>query len=117
MPISWITHGGKRILYTDYRTLKEDQMLGLLAEGFIVTAESPEPILVLMDLRETFVTGEFIKKLKSYGSEIKGKIIKASVLGIAGVKKILFNTILVFLGSPDFKAFTDEGEAKEYLAR
>jgi hypothetical protein len=115
MPVQWIEYKGKKILYADYRGLKsEDLMLqNLKAEGEIYKSTSFN-ILSLADFRDTYISKDFMEKIKQLGKEHKGRTAKAAVLGITGIKNIFINVYTAFTGE-SLKCFNDELSAKEYL--
>jgi len=115
MPVQWIDYKGKRILYADYRNLKsEDLMLqNLKAEGDVYR-NSSMGILSLNDYRDTYISKDFMEKIKELGKVHKGRTTKAAVLGITGIKQIFFNVYSAFTGE-HVKCFSDEISAKEYL--
>ncbi|MBN2612485.1 MAG: hypothetical protein JXB00_13085 [Bacteroidales bacterium] len=117
MPVSWIDYKGHRILYSDYRGLKsEDLMLKNLEKEAEFYKNCQFKVLSLNDYRDTFVSKSFMNKVTELGKETKDRTLKAAVLGISGVKGILLNGYATLTGQP-VRAFDDEIAAKEYLIK
>jgi hypothetical protein len=115
MPVQWIEYKGKKILFADYRGLKsEDLMLQNLKEEGEFYKSSNSKILSLSDFRDTYISKEFMDKVKQLGKEHKEKTAKSAVLGITGIKNIFINVYTAFTGE-SLKCFNDEISAKEYL--
>ena len=118
MPISFITHKGKEILYCDFRNLNTDEKLIENLELVVkFLRESPETssFLVLTDYRGSNVGSDFMESAKKYGKEIMNqKTEKGAILGIFGIKKILLKAYTRFSGE-NLIPFDSEEEAKDYL--
>ena len=116
MATSWITHGGKRILYTDFRDCKtETEMAALFEKAVQTVLASPEPVLTMNNFDGVAVSSEFMRKLKKRGADYKHNVRAKAVLGVTGIKKTLINTYSVLTGI-DARAFDTEAEALAYLA-
>jgi hypothetical protein len=90
MRSKWITHRGKRILYSDYTQYSIDDFSALKAELASVEAEictQPEGSVLLI----------------------------TDVTGITRLKKILFDAVVKFSGQ-NAKAFDDLDKGKDWLA-
>lgn len=115
MPCRWVEYKDKKILYQDYRGLSKEEMLSTAEEAFKMTSEYNGNLIILIDIREAFLSEEFMNKVKEIGSKSKDKIQKTAIIGIQGIKKIIFNAFNAFIGTNNFKAFETEDAAKEYL--
>jgi hypothetical protein len=118
MPVSWIEHNGKRVLYGDYRNLKtSDEMLANLELEAKVTREAEGQVLCLDDFRDAAVTGPFMDRAKALGKQVfAAKVARNAVLGITGVRKVLLNAYNA-VAANSLRAFDNEGAAKDFLVQ
>ena len=116
MSTRWITHEGKRIIYTDFRDCKSEAEMNAVFEKAVemVMAEA-EPVLTLNNFDGVLVPPDFLHKLRVRGAEYSHKVKAKAVLGVTGMKKTLINTYSVLTGI-DARAFGTEAEALDYLA-
>lgn len=116
MPATWITHKGKRILYTDFRDCASEAEMEVVFEKAVqIVLASPEPVLTMNNFEGVAPSGTFLRKLRTRGADYKTKVRAKAVLGVTGVKRILINTYSVLTGI-DARAFQTEAEALDYLA-
>lgn len=115
MPIGWIEHKTRKILYIDLRGASTEEMLKVVEEQKRMIDAASAPVLLLNDFRGTYATQEYMNKAKEYGKLQKDKIARNAVLGIQGVKSILLGAYIRFSGSSNTKMFDDVEQAKEYL--
>lgn len=117
MPVSYIIHKNRKILYVNFKDIKTKAIvlenIELMAKFY---RESNEKIYLLFDVRGTFTDPEIMDKLKNYGKTVfNGKSEKRAVLGVGGVKKILMRAYSLVTGT-SVAPFEDEEKAKDYLA-
>ena len=115
MPISWIEHKGQKILFIDLKGAAKEEMVHTVEAQKKMIDQSPEPVLLLNDFRDTIATEQYMERAKKYGKEQKDKIKKTALLGITGMKKVLVLAYIQFSGNTNTKIFNDIEEAKEYL--
>ena len=116
MPTTWITHDGKRILYTDFRDCKsEAEMEAVFEKAVQIVLASPQPVLTMNNFEGFFPSGAFLRKLRTRGADYKHNVRAKAVLGVTGIKRTLINTYSVLTGI-DARAFQTEAEALAYLA-
>jgi hypothetical protein len=115
MSTRWITHEGKRIIYTDFRDCSSVAEMEVVFEKAIemVLAE-PGPVLTLNNFDGVSVPTAFLHKLRARGAVYSHKVKAKAVLGVTGVKKTLINTYSILTGI-DARAFDTEAEAIAYL--
>lgn len=115
MSTRWITHQGKRIIYTDFRDCKsEAEMDAVFEKAVQMVLAEPEPVLTLNNFDGVTVPPSFLPKLRSRGAEYSHKVRAKAVLGVTGMKKTLINTYSILTGI-DARAFRTEAEALAYL--
>ncbi|WP_425392091.1 STAS/SEC14 domain-containing protein [Ekhidna sp.] len=117
MPVSYITHKGRKILYVNFKDMKSKEVvLANLEDMKKHYVEASDKIYLLLDVRGTFTDPEVMDRLKHYGKQyFKGKSEKRAVLGVSGIKKIMLKGYALVTNT-DVKPFEDEEEAKNYLA-
>lgn len=117
MPVSYITHKGRKILYVNFKDIKSKEVVMTnLDEMKKYYLESREKIFLLLDVRGTFTDPEVMDKLKHYGKQyFNGKSEKRAVLGVSGIKKIMLRGYAL-VTKTDVQPFDDEEVAKDYLA-
>ncbi len=116
MATTWITHEGKRILYTDFRDCaSEAEMTAVFEKAVQIVLASPEPVLTMNNFEGVAVSRTFLRTLKARGADYKDKVKAKAVLGVTGIKKTLLNTYSILTGI-DARAFETEAEALAYLA-
>jgi len=116
MPISYITHRDKKILFVDLSESKTEQRsLELLEEAKSHFIKANEKLLVLTYSEGTFVNSKVTTKMKEYGKKyFRDGAKRRPFVGITGIKKILFKAYMKIVGG-EAKAFDNLDEAKEYL--
>jgi hypothetical protein len=116
--VNWVEHKGKNILYVDYRGLKTTEvMIELVEEATRIEAESPTQVLVLVNYEDSAASIEYMGRVKELGKEIrKQKVLKTALLGMTGLKMILYQGYIRFTGETSIQIFTDETAALDWLA-
>ena len=117
MPVSYITHRGRKILYVNFKDMKtKDIVMNNIEEMKKFYVEATEDIYLLLDVRGTYNDPEVMDRLKTYGKMyFNGKSVKRAVLGVSGVKKILLKGYAMFTKT-EVQPFDSEEDAKDYLA-
>ena len=105
-------------MFADYRLCKKpDQQLQLLDE-VAVTMRSYQDVRLIVDYSDISAGPNYMAKLKEYGNTVFKKHMKCSaVLGITGLKKILFNGYQLATGAKHVKAFSSKDEALDWLVK
>jgi hypothetical protein len=116
MPVKWMDHKGKKILYADYRGLKPEQIDSLARETDAKLAASPMKVLFLTNIEGAVVTTETMLNVKkSAGSVLRDKVEKIAVVGVTGVKKVFFDAFVIALGKTNARSFRTEKEALDWM--
>jgi len=120
MKSRWITYRGKRILYSDYSNFGLRDFEALKAEvDAVVTLLRQQPegaALALTDVRRSVASPQAVALLKDAAFVTTKHLHKQAVLGVTGMKKILFDAVIRVSGQPA-RGFGDleEEEAKKWL--
>jgi hypothetical protein len=118
--VNWITYQGKQILYGDYRGLREKEIMEVYNEAERIFSRWPEPVLMIGDFRDAYLGPDFMKMVKAKGKLHVQKAAKVALLGIGGLKSILFDAYMRIWGdvmAERIKSFETEEAAKEWLVR
>lgn len=121
MKSHWITHKGKQILYCDYSNFKIADFSAFkneLNQAVAVIVEQPEgTLLAITDVRGSVGSPQVVDALKEAALVTAKHMHKQAVVGVSGLKKVLFDAIIRISRQPA-KAFgdTDLEEAKDWLA-
>jgi hypothetical protein len=116
MSVKQIDYKGKTIIYVDYRgLLKIEQHLQNIDETTQMMKGIKPPVLMISNFEGVSVGNEFMSKVKGWGKEHQAVLGRQAVLGVTGLKSILFQGYLTFTGEKNMKAFDNEAEAKDWL--
>jgi hypothetical protein len=119
MPISVIKKSGQEIVYIDYRGLREhEDMMRQLEETIAFVRQNTvvgDMNRVLTDFRDAVVDRKFTEALKQAGKDhfvpAGGKV---AVIGISGIRMIIFNAYNRVTGA-GVRMFNTEEEAYAFL--
>jgi hypothetical protein len=111
-----ILHNGKPIYYMDFSSLKsESEIESLITESkSFIRSKPPKSVYSLTNIEDMHFNGT-IKEL--FVDFVKGNkvYIKASaIIGVTGMKQILFNGIMRLTGR-DIRSFDSADQAKNWL--
>ena len=113
--VKWIDYKGKKILLSDLAktgpadwpeidSQYEENMKGM----------PDDSVLALVCVEDAHFDSETIKKFKERAKKDAPYIKKTAVVGITGIKKVVYSSIMRFAGR-DGKVFDDREQAKEWL--
>jgi len=118
MPINWIKYKGKTILEMSYKGETKEGMLKMLEDSAEILRNSNEKFLTLDDFEGSFGSEEFIKRAKELGRDVYAfKREKGAMIGVTGVKKILFKAFILFSSDDKITLFDTREEALEFLVK
>ena len=118
MKSAWKTHRDKSFFYADYANFGED-LAGLMAEvnavDDLICDLPEESAAVLVDVRGTVGTPEALAFMKKSAARTRKHIRKMAVLGVYGIRQMLFEIVAHFSGQ-NMVAFDDAEKAMDWLA-
>ncbi len=93
--ISVFEHKGKKIIFSDYTQCKsQSEMIESLFESKEIMLSDPEIKLSLVDSTNAPIGREYMYELKKLIKEVIDKRIdKTAVIGVTGIKKLLFKAV------------------------
>ena len=113
--VEWITHKGKKILFSDYSNVKsQEEMHTIMNESLKIVNETPGKVSSLVDMTNASVGPDFMKAAKEEGKKFLHKRDKSALLGITGLKAMLLKGYNLFSGD-SAKPFGTKEEALDYL--
>lgn len=117
MNVSWIEHNDKKILFSNYEgCITADEMIRILYTERNILMKQEKKVLVMSNYENSYGSPKYMEEVIKVGKLVlKEKIEKTAVLGISGVKRILFNAYLHYSGQKNVKAFRTKEEALLWL--
>ncbi len=114
--IQFIQHKGKQLLYLDLVNAKSTEVVQLVKDATPVIAAQPEKSLrTLTNVTNMAFNSEATEALKQFTKHNKPYVIAGAVVGVTGLKQIIYNAVLKFSGR-NLVAFDTLDEAKNWLA-
>jgi hypothetical protein len=115
---SFIHYKNKEILFTCYTEYKTDEKIikALRHNRHFITTCGKTGILLLEDIRGTYVKDESMKELQVYMKEITPFLSKYAIIGVTGVKKLILKILSKF-SRVEIKPMDSIEEAKEWLVQ
>jgi hypothetical protein len=115
--IKRIFHDGKEIIRMDFQGLEDDNdVINLLTEIKNYVLNTNRPTLQLTNITGVYMTPSVMNKVSAITKETEHLVIKDAVVGVVGVKKILFQVYNTLLGGKA-KAFNTEEDAMAWLVK
>ena len=116
MPISYFNHEGTKIMFADYTECKEPQQQLDLLDEVANKMKTMRDVYLLVDYNGITAGPHYMSKLKEYGNTVFNKHMKCcGVLGIHGLKKILFNGYSRATGAKNIKAVDTREDALAWM--
>ena len=115
MPVQIIEHKGKEIIFVDHKGLQGSEMIDCFKEASREILARKGSALSLADFSGANLTKDFIEYLKTEEvKEITGGVKKEAIIGVSGIKKMVYNIYSALSGSTA-RVFNTIEEAKDYL--
>ena len=113
--VSWIYHKGIKIVHLDLANALPRDFYPVLEEGAkVIRYQVPNSVFTLTDVINARYNRDISQKMKEFTRENKPYVKAAAVLGITGLKKIIFSAILKF-SKRTIQVCNNIEEAKEWL--
>lgn len=114
--IQFIQHKGKQILHLNFTHANPGEVVRIIRKATPVIAAQPErSIRTLTDVTNMNFNAEAADALKVFVSHNKPYVTAAAVVGITGLKKIIYSAVTRFSGR-NIVVFDSCDQAKEWLA-
>ena len=116
-----IEHNGKKIFYLNFSNMEKDVISSYMEEiKNMLSAYSPGSILFLANVHKMSFDKTIVKKFVEFFKYTKTYSKKTAVIGLDGIKKMLYESVLVLSGrgSENIRVFdgpNSEIRAKDWL--
>lgn len=114
--IKFIRRNGKEILLLDFSNCHIKDWMPAIEEAKKIIKTRPEnSLLTLTDVTNALFNEEISQKMKEFTAHNKPYVKAAAVVGITGLKKIIFDAVLLF-SKRKLHTFDTIEQAKDWLA-
>jgi hypothetical protein len=114
--IKFIEHKGKKILHLDFTQAHADEVIQIIREAKgVIAAQPKKSILTLTDVTDIKFNSATADAMKEFASHNKPYVSAGAVVGVTGLKQIIYNAVVRFTGR-NLVAFDSRGQAKDWLA-
>jgi hypothetical protein len=115
--LQWITHKGKRILYTDIASQKTEELLDIVKRLKVEVEKEPlDSVACLCNVKGGKTNTEINQALKEFVKYIDPYMKMIAVIGLEGLQTIIFNAILMFTRSKKLTIKNSKEEALNWLS-
>jgi len=113
--VRFIRHGEKEILFLDFsNSAVEDVLKTIETAKQVISARPENSLLTLTDLTNARFNEEVGEGMKQLTAHNRPYVKAAAVVGITGLKKIIFGAVLAF-SKRNIESFDDVEQAKKWL--
>jgi hypothetical protein len=113
--VKFIRHQEKEILFLDFSNSKTEEVLKIIEDAKRVISAKPEnSLLTLTDVTNARFNEEVGEGMKQFTAHNKPYVKAAAVVGITGLKRIIFGAVMAF-SKRNLQSFDDVEQAKHWL--
>ena len=114
--VSNIDHNGTKILFLDFSKITSPEVPDVIKEATaIIHSSAPNSLKIMSDFTDALYNKETTENVKAFSASNKPYVKASAVVGITGMKKIIFTGIIAATGRKMNLCNTRE-EAKQWLA-
>ncbi len=114
--VRFIQHHDKEILFLDFSNSRADDVMKLISDATRVIRTKPErSLLTLTDVTNARFNEEVGEGMKQFTLQNKPYVKASAVVGITGLKRIIFGAVMAF-SRRNIESFDTVEEAKRWLA-
>lgn len=114
--VQFVQHKGKQLLYLNFASAKADEVLAVIREAkALIGAQPPGSVRTLTDVTDASFNSAVSEAMKDFVTHNKPFVTAAAVVGITGLKQIIYNAVLKFSGR-NLVAFDSLDQARDWLA-
>ena len=111
-----LTHKGKNIFLMDFSNLDPAGSLKIIDESIkFISTQPAKSIMTLSDITNGSFNQDVTEAFKKLAKANKPYVIAAAIVGVSGMKKIIFDAVRVFSGRQNMKSHASREEALEWL--
>lgn len=112
----WITYKNKKILLVTLAgNTVEAIKIAIESTKPVIANEPPKSVLCLTDVSDLKTTPEITQMIKDFTKHNEPYIKSTAVIGVEGLKQVIFNGVLRFTGRKNMTASDSKEEALEWL--
>ena len=112
----WMEHKGKRIFYMDLGTQKPEELKEVTSQiELLFEKEPPKSVLCLCNVEGIAIKPEMIQNLKNFTRHNEPYMKMTAILGVEGLKLIIFNSLLAFTRRKNLILHESREKALEWL--
>ena len=114
--VQFIRHKDKEILFLDFSECKAEEVVLIIDKAKSVIARQPEKsLLTLSNVTNARFDDTVSQRMKEFTAHNKPFVKAAAVVGVTGLKKIVFEAVMLF-SKRKIHAFATIEQAKDWLA-
>ena len=114
--VQFLSHKGKKILYFDLSNCKIAEIAAVITEAKKAVGSQPQgSVLALTNVTETELSKDSSAIIKDFTAHNKPYIKASAVVGVEGLRKVIYNAAMAFSGR-HISAFDTLDKAKDWLA-
>ena len=115
--VKFIEHKGRKILHLDFSHVKAAEIMPIIDMAkSTISAQPPKSVYTLTDVTEAGFNTQVSDAMKEFVSHNKPYVAASAVVGVTGLKQIIFNAVMKFSGR-HLHAFDSLDQAKDWLAK
>lgn len=115
--INMIDHNGKEILHLDFSNCTVSEVLAIVEDAKRLISKLPAgSVLTLTDVTNTHFDENVSRAMKDFVAHNKPFVKASAVVGITGLKKIIFEAVMAF-SKRKLSPFQNIEDAKDWLSK
>lgn len=116
--IEFVSHKGRRVLLLDFSGIaRADDALEVIAFArSFVARQPPASLFTLTDITGSDYNRKVTEALMELGKHNKPYVIAGGAVGVTGLSKVVFKSILAFSGRTNIQLFDSREAALDWLA-
>lgn len=113
--VKFIEHKGKKILYLDFSCCKAEETLQTISHAKeLIAKQAEKSLLTLTNVTDARFNETVGREMKEFTAHNRPYVRAAAVVGVTGLKKIIFDAVIAFSGRK-LSTFDDLEKAKQWL--
>ena len=112
--VEFIRYKDKQILFFDFSGTPEEILPVIKEARMIIATQPPNSLLTLSDVTESKFNNDVREALKAFTLHNKPYVKAGAVVGVTGLKKVLYTVVMQFSGR-NMPVFDTLDEAKDWL--
>jgi len=113
--VKFIKHNWRQLLLLDFSNCGADEAIKTIAEASeVIRLQTANSLLILTDVTNARYNLEVVEKLKDFTNANTPYVRASAVVGLDGLKKIVYNAVVMF-SKRKISVFEDIEKAKDWL--